>query len=1102
MHGGKRGLVAPKTPFWKNIVRRSSETSFLLGNAQIVDWPVVYSNDGFCKLSGYHRAEVMHRSSTCNFMYGELSDKKTIDKIRQTFDNYESNFYEVLLYTKSRTPIWLYMQIAPIRNENDKVVLFLCTFRDITLFKQPIEDESTRGLTKLARLTRALTNNRNLAQQLAPLGKTEVSHKHSRLAEALQLGSDILPQYKQEAPKTPPHIILHYCTFKTTWDWVILILTFYTAIMVPYNVSFKTKQNNLAWLVLDSVVDVIFLIDIVLNFHTTFVGPAGEVISDAKLIRMNYMKTWFVIDLLSCLPYDIINAFEHVDEDHITGTSPTSHLRDSSHFQRNTTRVEDSLLPGLSSLFSSLKVIRLLRLGRVARKLDHYLEYGAAVLVLLVCVFGLVAHWLACIWYSIGDHEVIDETTNSIKTDSWLYQLALSIGTPYRYNVSGTGQWEGGPNKDTLYISSLYFTMTSLTTIGFGNIAPTTDGEKIFSVAMMMVGSLLYATIFGNVTTIFQQMYTNTNRYHEMLNNVRDFLKLYQVPKSLSERVMDFIVSTWAMSKGIDTDKVLSICPKDMRADICVHLNKQVFNDHPAFRLASDGCLRSLAVEFQTTHCAPGDLIFHIGESVDTLCFVVSGSLEVIQDDEVIAILGKGDVFGDVFWKEATMARACANVRALTYCDLHVIKREALMRVLEFYTAFAHSFSRNLILTCNLRKRIVFRKIADVKREQEHQRNEVTLSIPDDHPVRKLFQKFKQQRDVNMLGDTQAYLQHNCLQVEPQHHHQSDLNPHTPCQPQSSERQQQYSAARQENTTGTGGGDTGIEFSMATVSKNALSRGPRAFVLAEKSDQSCMQEAVELRPWSCTVDQKCKKVSSPVQPRVRGGEGAAGSLARGGGGRGWAKFRSATVVTPATLADEQEKQPQKEEENWAEGSQSFEQLRPNSKNPDQEGGETGSTGGGNGAGEGGEEKNTLHKTDSYDSGITKSDLRIDQAGDPRSPFERSPLERSPLERSPFEQNPGVETEASLKHSFVQSMSEQALLQATLHAAKLELKEDIQILSGRLSVLESQVSQILRLLSVKRRLSLPQTSTAKARNKSQDFFGVPGPVTPEREDGPF
>ncbi|XP_077601240.1 voltage-gated delayed rectifier potassium channel KCNH5-like isoform X2 [Stigmatopora nigra] len=989
MHGGKRGLVAPQNTFLENIVRRSSETSFLLGNAQILDWPVVYSNDGFCKLSGYHRAEVMHRSSTCNFMYGDLTERSTTENIRQTFDNYESNFYEVLLYTKNRTPIWLYMQVAPIRNENNKVVLFLCTFRDITLFKQPIEDEAARGWTKFARLTRALTNNRNLAQQMAPLSKAEVTHKPSRLAEALQLGSDILPQYKQEAPKTPPHIILHYCTFKTTWDWVILILTFYTAIMVPYNVSFRTRQNHLVWLVLDSIVDVIFLVDIVLNFHTTFVGPAGEVVSDARLIRMNYVKTWFVIDLLSCLPYDIINAFEHFDQDSVSSASSAGHLRDSSSSNfphRNVTRGEDSVLPGLSSLFSSLKVIRLLRLGRVARKLDHYLEYGAAVLVLLVCVFGLVAHWLACIWYSIGDHEVIDESTNSIKTDSWLYQLALSIGTPYRYNASGTGRWEGGPNKDTLYISSLYFTMTSLTTIGFGNIAPTTDGEKIFSVAMMMVGSLLYATIFGNVTTIFQQMYTNTNRYHEMLNNVRDFLKLYQVPKGLSERVMDFIVSTWAMSKGIDTDRVLSICPKDMRADICVHLNRQVFNDHPAFRLASDGCLRSLAVEFQTTHCAPGDLIFHIGESVDTLCFVVSGSLEVIQDDEVIAILGKGDVFGDVFWKESTMARACANVRALTYCDLHVIRRDALMRVLEFYTAFAHSFSRNLILTCNLRKRVIFRKIADVKRERERQRTEVALSIPDDHPVRKLFQRFRQQRE-----ESAPYLDGNCVREE----------------------------------------SAPVKAETSTHNCTADSTGSQHEVAVEKPPSQGPDKDI-----------------------------AGGVIAKRGGARGWAKFKNATSAAPEKPAETAEGA-----EPGTKGPGSSEQIASD-KTPDpKDPGEVGET-------------TALRKTDSCDSGITKSDLRIDRVGDSRSSFERSPMERSPLERTPG----GPE-----------------LLQASLYDAKAELTADIRALGGRMALLEAQVGEILRLLTVKRRLSLPPTSSPRPRFKGQDPVVESRPV---KDDGPF
>uniref|UniRef100_A0A8C1JKI5 Potassium voltage-gated channel, subfamily H (eag-related), member 5a n=1 Tax=Cyprinus carpio TaxID=7962 RepID=A0A8C1JKI5_CYPCA len=1081
MHGGKRGLVAPQNTFLENIVRRSSETSFLLGNAQIVEWPIVYSNDGFCKLSGYHRAEVMQKSSTCSFMYGELTDKKTIDKVRQTFDNYESNCFEVLLYKKNRTPVWLYMQVAPIRNENDKVVLFLCTFKDITVFKQPIEDETTRGWTKFARLTRALTNSRSTLQQLTPMNKTEVSHKHSRLAEALQLGSDILPQYKQEAPKTPPHIILHYCTFKTTWDWVILILTFYTAIMVPYNVSFKTKQNNLVWLVMDSVVDVIFLVDIVLNFHTTFVGPGGEVISDPKLIRMNYLKTWFVIDLLSCLPYDIINAFENVDEDPIADSSAVGHLPAAAHSPRNATRAEDSVLPGLSSLFSSLKVVRLLRLGRVARKLDHYLEYGAAVLVLLVCVFGLVAHWLACIWYSIGDYEVIDKATNSIKTDSWLYQLAISIGTPYRYNVSGSGQWEDGPSKHTLYISSLYFTMTSLTTIGFGNIAPTTDGEKIFSVAMMMVGSLLYATIFGNVTTIFQQMYTNTNRYHEMLNNVRDFLKLYQVPKGLSERVMDYIVSTWAMTKGIDTEKVLSICPKDMRADICVHLNRQVFNEHPAFRLASDGCLRSLAVEFQTTHCAPGDLIFHAGESVDTLCFVVSGSLEVIQDDEVIAILGKGDVFGDVFWKESTLAHACANVRALTYCDLHVIRRDALLRVLEFYTAFANSFSRNLILTCNLRKRIVFRKIVDVKKEEEerrHQKNEVTLSIPVDHPVRKLFQKFKQQKEMR---SSQHDLERNQFQVEHHLHplsHQIHQQQYQPQYQGHHPLQHQHVAPMQNGAPGSGNGNSGS--SVVTVSQITPIQSALTYVQTEDPNRSESHETMELKPSFGIEGSNCLKVTSPVRPR-------------GGAGRGWMRFHNIASGSSPTLQLELEKQPQQKEEEWGDVSQALNVISHDGMSQEAEGGhsnEGGPSGNGYNSGET-DENNALHKTDSCDSGITKSDLRIDWVGDSRSPYDRCSMERSPYEQP----SPGV----GLRGIHFQPVPEQTVLQNSLHEAKLELKGDIQTLNSRLAALEDQVGEILRLLSEKRKPSPPpQASSPKTTLQCQDIFAVSQPVTPETE----
>uniref|UniRef100_T1JZC8 Cyclic nucleotide-binding domain-containing protein n=2 Tax=Tetranychus urticae TaxID=32264 RepID=T1JZC8_TETUR len=671
----------------------------------------------------------MQKSCRCTFMYGEMTDKATISKIENALDNHSMEQFEILLYKKNRTPLWLLLHIAPIKNEKDVVVLFLLTFRDITALKQPIEDDASKGLSKFARLARSVTRSRSvLAQQFSshiPIIKAEPS-KQSSLGHLMTLNSDVLPQYRQEAPKTPPHILLHYCAFKAIWDWIILCLTFYTAIMVPFNVAFKNKtSDDVSLLVLDSIVDVIFFIDIVLNFHTTFVGPGGEVVSDPKIIRMNYLKSWFIIDLLSCLPYDIFNAFDDVEEQ------------------------------GIGSLFSALKVVRLLRLGRVVRKLDRYLEYGAAMLILLLCFYMLVAHWLACIWYSIGRSDAENGFVYG-----WLWKLGNITKQPFNFTVTDATsitmrpELTGGPQRGTMYVTALYFTMTCMTSVGFGNVAPETDNEKVFTICMMIIGALLYATIFGHVTTIIQQMTSATARYHDMLNNVREFMKLHEVPKALSERVMDYVVSTWAMSKGIDTKKVLSYCPKDMTADICVHLNRKVFNEHPAFRLASDGCLRALAMYFSMDHSAPGDLLYHSGESIDTLCFVVSGSLEVIQDDEVVAILGKGDVFGDAFWKEPTIGQSCANVRALTYCDLHAIKRDKLLEVLNFYHTFANSFARNLMLTYNLRHRLIFRKVADVKREMElaeRRKHDPQPDLAQDHLVRKIFSKFRKPSDTSSV---------------------------------------------------------------------------------------------------------------------------------------------------------------------------------------------------------------------------------------------------------------------------------------------------------------------------------------------------------------
>lgn len=77
------------------------DNAFVLSNAEIVDYPIVYSNDGFTKLSGYLRTDLLSKSSTCNFMYGELTTLETQTKIRDALENCHIEQVEVLLYKKN-----------------------------------------------------------------------------------------------------------------------------------------------------------------------------------------------------------------------------------------------------------------------------------------------------------------------------------------------------------------------------------------------------------------------------------------------------------------------------------------------------------------------------------------------------------------------------------------------------------------------------------------------------------------------------------------------------------------------------------------------------------------------------------------------------------------------------------------------------------------------------------------------------------------------------------------------------------------------------------------------------------------------------------------
>ncbi|XP_071339965.1 voltage-gated delayed rectifier potassium channel KCNH8 [Trachinotus anak] len=746
-----RGLLAPQNTFLDTIATRfdGTHSNFVLGNAQVQSlYPIVYCSDGFCELTGYARAELMQKSCACHFLYGPDTSDRLTAQIQGALDERREFKTELVFYKKEGTQFWCLLDIVPIKNEKGEVVLFLVSHKDITDKKKdqdpeqgPDTDEET-GL-EVHQVTRPPGFNANRRRSRAVLYHLS-GHLQKQDKSKLKINNNMfgekppIPEYKVAAIQKSRFILLHYGTFKAGWDWLILLATFYVAVTVPYNVCFTvvggrdegSSSSSTAPRsppsVSDILVEILFILDIVLNFRTTFVSTSGQVVYDARSICVHYVTTWLFVDLIAALPFDLLYAFN-------VSVYFGVHL---------------------------LKTVRLLRLLRLLQKLERYSQYSAVVLTLLMSMFALLAHWMACVWYFIGRREIESPGSWDI---GWLHELAKRLGTPYflaplttlvpstvsslpanssssssQWNVTGSevggqGSWNssqyygnisggeavsgtgtgggsfgvlgGGPSMRSSYVTSLYFALSSLTSVGFGNVSANTDSEKIFSICTMLIGALMHAVVFGNVTAIIQRMYSRRSLYHTRTKDLKDFIRVHRLPKALEQRMLECFQTTWSVNNGIDVSELLKDFPDELRADIAMHLNKELLQ-LPLFESASRGCLRSLSLIIKTSFCAPGEFLIRQGDALQAIYFVCSGSMEVLKDNTVLAILGKGDLIGSDSLTKEQVIKTNANVKALTYCDLQYISLKGLREVLRLYPEYAQKFISEIQhdLTYNLRE--------------------------------------------------------------------------------------------------------------------------------------------------------------------------------------------------------------------------------------------------------------------------------------------------------------------------------------------------------------------------------------------------------------
>lgn len=422
---------------------------------------------------------------------------------------------------------------------------------------------------------------------------------------------------------------------KRIWDLIILICITYFAIEVPLRLVFHYKLTT-GINFLERSMQILFGIDVLINFNTAIIKDR-LLIQNRKIVAKSYLKSWFIVDFLSAFPFDLLSQtfYQYLG-------------------------VSDSLriirLLRAVKIFDLFQGLRKLAMGGDSEKQFKALEAINPVtfrLIFFIYWTSLFAHLVACGWIYLTPEFLIDY------------------------------------DNTTRYIRSLYWSVTTLTTIGYGDITPRTNPQTVYTMFVMIIGVGIYGYVIGNIASLLSGLDVSRTLFQDKLNTINAFLKYKKVPPHLSNRVRSYYINLWENKHGIDEEEIWQNLPTGIRIDLSLFLHHHLINVVPFFKDAPEELKREIVLELKPAYFMKGDIIFREGDVPHNMYFISKGHVEVIREEtsDVIATLYSGSFFGEMSLIDDSLRTA--TIRAASYCDLYTLNKERFEAVLNHHPKFA-----------------------------------------------------------------------------------------------------------------------------------------------------------------------------------------------------------------------------------------------------------------------------------------------------------------------------------------------------------------------------------------------------------------------------
>ena len=383
-------------------------------------------------------------------------------------------------------------------------------------------------------------------------------------------------------------------------DFLVLISSIYESFYLPFSIAYNAHNCRYIFFTLESIIfyfiDLLYIVDLISGFFRAYYDFEEYLIRNNLSICINYLSKWFIIDLIEAIPiYTLYNLSKEECKENITYNSG-EYILVCSLFNLK--------LLKLFKIFSENRALS--KIVNILNKNDFFYNWSGVFFTIFVVICTLNF----CSFYFIFLGKNI--------YPGWIYQSNMQDNDFY-----------------DILISSVYYLMTTLTTVGYGDISVTSIYEKYYQIILLMVGTCAYSWIITFVSNYIKnnnEKYIDYEKKLAILGEIR--IKYPNLKNDLYERILRYLNYNKSEYK-FNLENILDSLPQSLQNNLIIEMYKPIIKNFYFFKsFENSDFFVKIVTSLKPILCMKNDILIQEGDFIEEIIFIKNGvlTLEILID--------------------------------------------------------------------------------------------------------------------------------------------------------------------------------------------------------------------------------------------------------------------------------------------------------------------------------------------------------------------------------------------------------------------------------------------------------------------------------------